>query len=114
MTGRSLGVPDQLVVGDASYGIFRLDRVKGSARLPYTLKVLLENLLRNQDGTLVTDEQVSALAAWDPTAEHGLEMRLTRARVLLHDSTGGPCVVDLVTMPDEMPTLGDDPQKIIP
>ncbi|MGH3561692.1 MAG: aconitate hydratase, partial [Mycobacterium sp.] len=89
----SFGTRDQLAVDDTSYEIRRLDRVDGSARLPFSLKVLLENLLRNEDGHLVTAEQVQALAAWDPAAEHGREIAYTPARVLMQDCTGVPCVV---------------------
>ena len=114
MTANSFGAGDRLEVGDATYEVFRLDRVDGSARLPYSMKVLLENLLRNQDGTRVTGEQVAALAAWDPTAESSTEIQFTPARVLLQDFTGVPCVVDLVAMRDAMAALGGDPQKINP
>ena len=112
MTTNSFGARDRLEVGDTAYEIFRLDRVDGSARLPYSLKVLLENLLRNEDGTLVTAAQVAALASWDPKAESGTEIQFTPARVLLQDFTGVPCVVDLVAMRDAMAALGGDPQKI--
>ncbi|MGO4692485.1 aconitate hydratase [Glaciibacter sp. 2TAF33] len=110
----SFGARDTLVVGDETYEVFRLDAVPGSARLPYSLKVLLENLLRNEDGTLVTADQVRAVAEWDPTAEHGAEIQYTPARVLLQDFTGVPCVVDLVAMRDAMVSFGGDPQKINP
>ncbi|MGH3555617.1 MAG: aconitase family protein, partial [Mycobacterium sp.] len=103
-----------LTVDDTAYQIRRLDRVDGSARLPYSLKVLLENLLRNEDGRLVTAEQVSALAAWDPSAKHGREVAYTPARVLMQDFTGVPCVVDLVTMRDAIADLGGDTQRINP
>jgi len=76
--------------------------------------VLLENLARNEDGVLVTADQVSALASWDPAAEHGSEIQYTPARVLLQDFTGVPCVVDLVAMRDAMAAFGGDPQKINP
>ena len=110
----SFDARDSLTVGDDSYEIFRLDAVEGSARLPYSLKVLLENLLRNEDGTLVTADQVRAVAARDPKAEHGAEIQYTPARVLLQDFTGVPCVVDLVAMRDAMASFGGDPQKINP
>ncbi|MGH3525643.1 MAG: aconitate hydratase, partial [Mycobacterium sp.] len=111
-TSNSFGTRDQLTVDDTAYQIHRLDRVDGSARLPYSLKVLLENLLRNEDGRLVTAEQVSALAAWDPSAKHGREVAYTPARVLMQDFTGVPCVVDLVTMRDAIADLGGDTQRI--
>ena len=110
----SFGARDSLTIGADSYEIFRLDRVEGSARLPYSLKVLLENLLRNEDGTLVTTDQVRAVADWDPTADHGAEIQYTPARVLLQDFTGVPCVVDLVAMRDAMASFAGDPQKINP
>jgi aconitate hydratase len=90
MTTNSSGARGRLEVGDVSYEIFRLDRVDGSARLPYSLKVLLENPLRNQDGTLVTAEQVAALVSRHPAAETGTEIGFTSARVLLQDFTGVP------------------------
>jgi len=105
---------DRLTVGDNAYDIFRLDRIDGVDRLPYGLKVLLENLLRNQDGRLVTAEQVQALAAWDPAATQGSEIQFSPARVLLQDFTGVPCIVDLVAMRDAMTALGGDPRKINP
>jgi aconitate hydratase len=114
MTTNSFGARGRLGVGDAAYEIFRLDRVDGSARLPYSLKVLLENLLRCEDGTLVTAEQVAALASWDPVAESGTQIQFAPARVLLQDFTGVPCVVDLVAMRDAMAALGGDPGKITP
>lgn len=110
----SFDARDWLEVDDQRYEIFRLDRVDGSSRLPYSLKVLLENLLRNEDGTMVTADQVRAVANWDPQAEHGAEIQYTPARVLLQDFTGVPCVVDLVAMRDAMVSFGGDPQKINP
>jgi aconitase A len=88
MTTNSFGARDRLQVGDAAYEIFRLDRVDGSARLPYSLKVLLENLLRNEDGTLVTAAQVAALASWDPAAESGTEIQFTPAGCSCRTSPG--------------------------
>ena len=110
----SFGARDRLRVGGTSYEIYRLDRVEGADKLPYSLKVLLENLLRNEDGVIVTADQVSALAAWDPTAAHGTEIQYTPARVLLQDFTGVPCVVDLVAMRDAMKAFDGDPQQINP
>ncbi|MBX3091184.1 MAG: aconitate hydratase [Cryobacterium sp.] len=110
----SFGAKSDLTVGGKKYEIFRLDAVPGSERLPYSLKVLLENLLRNEDGTLVTADQVRAVADWNPGADHGAEIQYTPARVLLQDFTGVPCVVDLVAMRDAMAAFGGDPQKINP
>jgi aconitate hydratase len=110
----SFGTKDQLAVDDTRYQIRRLDRIDGAERLPYSLKVLLEDLLRNEDGHLVTDEQISAMAAWDPKAEHGREIAYTPARVLMQDFTGVPCVVDLVAMRDAIAALGGDTKRINP
>jgi hypothetical protein len=109
MAGNSFNAREQLTVGELAYEVFRLDRIDGVARLPYSLKVLLENLLRNEDGALVTTEQVEALRRWEPTAESGTEVQFTPARVLLQDFTGVPCVVDLVAMRDAMADLGGTP-----
>ena len=110
----SFGTRDQLVVDHGSYVIHRLDRIKTAHRLPYSLKVLLENLLRNEDGHRVTAEQVQALADWQPQATQPREIQYTPARVLMQDFTGVPCVVDLVAMRDAIIALGGDPQHINP
>ncbi|MFL6053371.1 MAG: aconitase family protein, partial [Actinoallomurus sp.] len=110
----SFGSRQTLRVGDASYEIFRLDAVEGSARLPYSLKVLLENLLRTEDGANVTGEHIRALAAWDPNAQPNQEIQFTPARVIMQDFTGVPCVVDLATMREAVRDLGGDPAKINP
>jgi aconitate hydratase len=114
MPSNSFGTRDLLTVDDTTYRIHRLDRIDGADRLPFSLKVLLENLLRNEDGRLVTTEQISALAAWDRTAEHGREVAYTPARVLMQDFTGVPCVVDLVAMRDAIADLGGDTGHINP
>src|SRR5574337_637901 len=114
MASDSFQTRGQLAVGDTSYQIYSLDRIDGADRLPYSLKVLLENLLRNEDGRLVTAEQIGALAAWNPAAEHGREVAYTPARVLMQDFTGVPCVVDLVAMRDAISELGGDTQRINP
>ena len=85
MSRNSFDALDRLDVGEAEYDIFRIDRVEGSERLPYSLKVLLENLLRKEDGHLVTVEQIRSLAAWDPKAEASTEIQFTPARVLMQD-----------------------------
>ena len=103
-----------LSVGGTDYEIYRLDQVSTSARLPYSLKVLLENLLRNEDGTMVTAEQITALREWSPASAAGREIQYTPARVLMQDFTGVPCVVDLVAMRDAITELGGDPKKINP
>ncbi len=114
MTSNSFGARDQLTVDGQTYEIHRIDRVPGSARLPYSLKVLLENLLRNEDGHLVTAGQVRALGEWRPDSELNSEIQYTPARVLMQDFTGVPCVVDLVAMRDAMTELGGDPRKVNP
>ena len=114
MSTNSFDARSSLTVDGQNYEIYRLDKIAGSARLPYSLKVLLENLLRNEDGRLVTAEQVSAVAEWEPAAEASREIQYTPARVLMQDFTGVPCVVDLVAMRDAMADLGGDPTKINP
>ncbi|HEV2087589.1 MAG TPA: aconitate hydratase [Cryptosporangiaceae bacterium] len=110
----SFGSAGQLTVGDQSYGIYRLSEVEGAERLPYSLKVLLENLLRTEDGANVTAGHIRALAGWDPTAEPDTEIQFTPARVIMQDFTGVPCVVDLATMREAVVDLGGDPSKINP
>ena len=114
MTSNSFGTRDRLTVDNDAYTIHRLDRIKTAHHLPYSLKVLLENLLRNEDGHLVTREQIQALADWDPQATHQREIQYTPARVLMQDFTGVPCVVDLVAMRDAIIALGGDPHRINP
>ncbi|HEY9522008.1 MAG TPA: aconitate hydratase AcnA, partial [Thermopolyspora sp.] len=114
MSTNSFGSRDTLRVGDASYEIFRLDAVEGAARLPYSLKILMENLLRTEDGVNVTADHVRALAAWEPTAAPSVEIQFTPARVIMQDFTGVPCVVDLATMREAMRDLGGDPARINP
>ena len=103
-----------LEVGDASYNIYRLGAVPGLERLPYSLKVLAENLLRTEDGANVTAAQIEALASWEPTAEPNEEIQFTPARVVMQDFTGVPCIVDLATMREAVATLGGDPDRINP
>ena len=109
----SFQAKDTLGVGGSEYEIFRLDKVETASRLPYSLKVLLENLLRNEDGRLVTKEQIDALRQWTPQ-DSGGEIQFSPARVLMQDFTGVPCVVDLVAMRDAMTDLGGEPKKINP
>jgi aconitate hydratase len=110
----SFGAKSQLEVDDTSYEIFRLDAVDGQGRLPYCLKVLLENLLRTEDGVSTTADDVRALAAWDPTASPSIEIQFTPSRVILQDFTGVPAVVDLAAMREAMADLGGDPARINP
>ncbi len=114
MGAGSFGADGSLEVNGASHQIFRVGAVGGAARLPFSLKVLLENLLRNEDGRLVTAAQIEALAAWDPQAEPSAEVAFTPARVLLQDFTGVPCLVDLAAMREAMAGLGGDPSRVSP
>jgi aconitate hydratase len=98
----------------AEVEIFRLAAVDGSGRLPFSLKVLLENLLRTEDGANITADQIRRLAAWDPTAEPSTEIQFTPARVIMQDFTGVPCVVDLATMREAVRELGGDPWRVNP
>ncbi|MDX1872698.1 aconitate hydratase [Mycolicibacterium sp. 120266] len=110
----SFGARDTLTVGDNSYEIYRLDAVPGTEKLPYSLKVLAENLLRTEDGANITKEHIEAIANWDPSAEPSIEIQFTPARVLMQDFTGVPCIVDLATMREAVATLGGDPNKVNP
>ncbi|SNS83795.1 aconitase [Geodermatophilus saharensis] len=110
----SFGARSTLSVAGTDYDIYRLDAVEGADRLPYSLKVLLENLLRTEDGADVTADHVRALANWDPTAEPDQEIQFTPARVVMQDFTGVPCIVDLATMREAMADLGGDPNRINP
>jgi aconitate hydratase len=114
MTGNSFGSRGTLRVGDTSYEIHRLDAVDGSGDLPFSLKVLLENLLRTEDGMNVTPEQVTALASWDAAAQPSTEIQFSPARVLMQDLTGVPAVVDLAAMREAMRDLGGDAGRINP
>ncbi len=110
----SFGSLSTLTVGGTDYEIFRLDRVPNSSTLPFSLKILLENLLRTEDGTNITAAHIRALADWDPGAEPDTEIQFTPSRVIMQDFTGVPCVVDLATMREAMRELGGDPAKINP
>jgi len=110
----SFGARGTLTVGGTSHEIFRLAAVDGAGRLPYCLKILLENLLRTEDGVNVTAEHVRALGGWDPSAEPATEIQFTPARVIMQDFTGVPCVVDLATMREAVHQLGGDPAKVNP
>ncbi|WNE99393.1 aconitate hydratase AcnA [Streptomyces luomodiensis] len=114
MSANSFDARSTLQVGDESYEIFRLDKVEGSARLPYSLKVLLENLLRTEDGANITADHIRALGSWDSQAQPSQEIQFTPARVIMQDFTGVPCVVDLATMREAVKELGGDPAKINP
>jgi aconitate hydratase len=114
----SFGARDILSIdgpgGTSEYEIFRVGAVEGTGSLPYSLKILVENLLRTEDGVNVTADQVRALAGWDPDAQPDTEIQFTPARVVMQDFTGVPCIVDLATMREAMADLGGDPTKINP
>ena len=110
----SFQAKDTLSVGDRQYEIFRTDVVEGHETLPFSLKVLLENLLRTEDGANITKEQIQALGSWDAAAEPSTEIQFTPARVVLQDFTGVPCIVDLATMREAIVDLGGDPNKVNP
>ncbi len=110
----SFDARDTLEVGGQSYEIYRLDKVEGSASLPFSLKVLLENLLRTEDGANITADHIRALGGWDENADPDTEIQFTPARVVMQDFTGVPCVVDLATMREAVADLGGDPTRINP
>ncbi|MGA9676467.1 MAG: aconitate hydratase [Mycobacterium sp.] len=110
----SFGARDTLDVGDKSYQIYRLDAVPNTEKLPYSLKILAENLLRNEDGSNITRDHIEAIANWDPKAEPSIEIQYTPARVVMQDFTGVPCIVDLATMREAIGDLGGNPEKVNP
>src|SRR5437660_2932738 len=114
----SLGSRAQFSVGHHDYTLFRLDAVykvhPDAQRLPYSLKILLENLLRTEDGLAVRPEDISALATWNPLEQPSREIAFMPARVLLQDFTGVPAIVDLAAMRDAMRRMGGDPTRINP
>ena len=118
MSVDSFNAKDTLTVGDATYDYYRLDAVTGDgldvASLPFSLKVLLEALLRTEDGADITADDIKALAGWEADSEPSKEIQFTPARVIMQDFTGVPCVVDLSTMREAMADLGGDPTKINP
>ncbi|TWE12958.1 aconitate hydratase AcnA [Rudaeicoccus suwonensis] len=114
MSSDSFGAKDTLKVGDQSYEIYRLDKVEGSKNLPFSLKVLLECLLRTEDGANITKDHINAVGQWDENATPDTEIQFTPARVIMQDFTGVPCVVDLATMREAVVDLGGDATKINP
>ena len=114
----SFGAKSTLDVGGKPYQVFRLDQVTGEGldveSLPFSLKVLLENLLRHEDGENITADDIKAIAGWDADADPSQEIQYTPARVIMQDFTGVPCVVDLATMREAMSELGGDPTRINP
>jgi aconitate hydratase len=114
MSKNSLGTKKNLTVAGKEYEIFDISQVEGATNLPFSLKVLLENLLRTEDGANITADHITALAQWDPSAEPDTEIQFTPARVVMQDFTGVPCVVDLATMREAIVDLGGDPSKVNP
>jgi len=114
MSKNSLGTKRNLTVGGKDFEIFDISAVEGAKSLPFSLKVLLENLLRTEDGANITADHIKALAQWDPSVEPDTEIQFTPARVILQDFTGVPCVVDLATMREAIVDLGGDPSKVNP
>src|SRR5690606_33989486 len=112
----TFGTRGELRVGGKSYTIYRLRKLEGYdvERLPYSLRILLENLLRHEDGRTVTREQIEALASWDPKKKSSVEIAFHPERVLLQDFTGVPAVVDFAAMREALKELGGDPDKINP
>ena len=115
----SFGAKSTLNVGDRSYDIWRLDALSNKGvghvdKLPFSLRVLLENLLRHEDGNAVSKGDIEAIAGWDPKAEPSVEIAYHPARVVLQDFTGVPAVVDLAAMRDALKNMGGDPQQINP
>ncbi|MBO1029787.1 aconitate hydratase AcnA [Tessaracoccus sp. SD287] len=114
MSINSFEAKSTLDVDGTSYEVFRLDAVEGHETLPYSLKVLLENLLRTEDGANITADDITALANWDADADPSREIQFTPARVIMQDFTGVPCVVDLATMREAVVALGGDASKVNP
>lgn len=114
MSKNSFNSKGQLEVLGQSYEIFDISEIAGAASLPFSLKVLLENLLRTEDGANITAEQIRALANWDPSIEPDTEIQFTPSRVVMQDFTGVPCIVDLATMREALVDLGGDPAKVNP
>ena len=114
MSKNSLGAKKNLNVAGKDFEIFDISEVEGARNLPFSLKVLLENLLRTEDGANITAEHIKALAQWDPSVEPDTEIQFTPARVIMQDFTGVPCIVDLATMREAIVDLGGDPAKVNP
>ncbi len=114
MSKNSFNTKNILDVAGKNYEIFEITNIAGASTLPFSLKVLLENLLRTEDGANITAAQITALAEWDPTVEPDTEIQFTPARVIMQDFTGVPCIVDLATMREAIADLGGDPTKVNP
>ena len=114
MSKNSLGAKKNLSVAGKDFEIFDISTIAGAADLPFSLKILLENLLRTEDGANITADHIISLAQWDPAAEPDTEIQFTPARVVMQDFTGVPCIVDLATMREAIVELGGDPAKVNP
>lgn len=114
MSKNSLGTKKNLTVAGKDYEIFDISTLAAAKDLPFSLKILLENLLRTEDGANITVDHIKALAEWDPSIEPDTEIQFTPARVVMQDFTGVPCVVDLATMREAIVELGGDPAKVNP
>ncbi len=114
MSKNSLGTKKNLNVAGKEFEIFDISKVEGASDLPFSLKVLLENLLRTEDGANITADHIKALAQWDPSVEPDTEIQFTPGRVVMQDFTGVPCVVDLATMREAIVELGGDASKVNP
>lgn len=114
MSINSFNSKSQISVAGQSFEFFDISQIEGAADLPFSLKVLLENLLRTEDGANITAAQIRALAAWNPDAQPDTEIQFTPARVIMQDFTGVPCIVDLATMREAIVELGGDPAKVNP
>ena len=114
MSKDSFGAKSSLDVGGKKYEIFDITKLPAASTLPYSLKILLENLLRTEDGANITAMQIEALASWNPDAQPDTEIQFTPARVIMQDFTGVPCVVDLATMREAIAELGGDPSRVNP
>ena len=114
MSKNSFNAKKNLEVAGKSFEIFDISSIEGAANLPFSLKVLLENLLRTEDGANITADHIKALAKWDPSVEPDTEIQFTPARVVMQDFTGVPCVVDLATMREAIVELGGDASKVNP
>ena len=114
MSRNSFNAKKNLEVAGKSFEIFDISGIEGATNLPYSLKILLENLLRTEDGANITETHIKALANWDPTIEPDTEIQFTPARVIMQDFTGVPCVVDLATMREAIVELGGDASKVNP
>jgi aconitate hydratase len=114
MSKNSLGRKQNLTVAGKDFEIFDISQLEGASDLPFSLKILLENLLRCEDGANITVDHIKALAQWDPAIEPDTEIQFTPARVVMQDFTGVPCVVDLATMREAIVELGGDASKVNP